>query len=403
MLLEGGLRRTPAGTPSIEDLAAAAPMPDNVQAVIANRLDLLDPADRAVLQAASVVGRQFWPGAVAFAANQPLSSAERALSRLEARDLVQELPSSHHGRPGGVPVPAHPRARRLLPADAPRGAGGPPPAHRGMAGERVRRPADRPRRGARAPPLGRPRDRPHAGPGPRPLRPRRPRRHAPRGPSRLRPARAGYRDGVGAACAQPQAARGSAASNCSPPSWRSSATATPSSPRAGCSRLARLADQLLDDGDPAGAGPGLHPAGYRGVEPRRPSRHRAAPGPGGAAVRVAAGQRRQGPRAARARPGAHVQLRARAGRGGGTGGRGDRRPAGPDRGTRQREDHAGGLPVHGRRPGRLRPDRRRPASTAGGTGWRAIAGPRRRRLRRRVGPDVVSARRRCSPSAWPSC
>lgn len=94
MLLDGGMRRTPTGGPSLEDLAAAAPMPENVQAVIANRLDLLDPADRAVLQAASVVGRQFWPGAVAFAANQPLSAAERALSRLEARDLVQELPSS---------------------------------------------------------------------------------------------------------------------------------------------------------------------------------------------------------------------------------------------------------------------------------------------------------------------
>jgi class 3 adenylate cyclase len=94
MLLEGGLRRTTAGTPSIEDLAAAAPMPDNVQAVIANRLDLLASADRGVLQAAAVVGRQFWPGAVAFAANQPLSAAERALARLEARDLVQELPTS---------------------------------------------------------------------------------------------------------------------------------------------------------------------------------------------------------------------------------------------------------------------------------------------------------------------
>ena len=94
MLLEGGMRRAPGGLPSVEDLAAAAPMPDNVQAVIANRLDLLDPADRAMLQAAAVVGRQFWPGAVAYAANQPLAAAERALSRLEARDLVQELPST---------------------------------------------------------------------------------------------------------------------------------------------------------------------------------------------------------------------------------------------------------------------------------------------------------------------
>ncbi|GIH18691.1 guanylate cyclase [Rugosimonospora africana] len=93
MLLEGGMRR-PASTPSTADLAAAPPMPDNVQAVIANRLDLLDPADRTILQAAAVVGRQFWPGAVAHAANRPVESAERALYRLEQRDLIQELPTS---------------------------------------------------------------------------------------------------------------------------------------------------------------------------------------------------------------------------------------------------------------------------------------------------------------------
>jgi hypothetical protein len=93
MLLEGGMRR-PASTQLTVDLAAAPPMPDNVQAVIANRLDLLDPGDRMILQAAAVVGRQFWPGAVAHAANRPVESAERALSRLEQRDLIQEVPTS---------------------------------------------------------------------------------------------------------------------------------------------------------------------------------------------------------------------------------------------------------------------------------------------------------------------
>ncbi|GAA5183969.1 hypothetical protein GCM10023322_24430 [Rugosimonospora acidiphila] len=93
MLLEGGMPR-PAGTPSVLELAAAQPMPDNVHAVIANRLDLLDPADRTILQAAAVVGRQFWPGAVAHAANRTAESAEQALYRLEQRDLIQELPTS---------------------------------------------------------------------------------------------------------------------------------------------------------------------------------------------------------------------------------------------------------------------------------------------------------------------
>ncbi len=70
------------------------PMPDNVQAVIANRLDLLDPGDRAVLQAAAVVGRNFWPGAVAVALGRPVDGVERALRRLEQRDLIREQPTA---------------------------------------------------------------------------------------------------------------------------------------------------------------------------------------------------------------------------------------------------------------------------------------------------------------------
>ena len=40
-------------------------IPDTVQAVLASRIDLLDPGDKRVLQAAAVVGRVFWPGPVA--------------------------------------------------------------------------------------------------------------------------------------------------------------------------------------------------------------------------------------------------------------------------------------------------------------------------------------------------
>jgi predicted ATPase len=70
------------------------PMPDNVRAVIANRLDLLDPADRAVLQAAAVVGRTFWPDAVAVTLGRPVDAVQRALRRLEQRDLIREQPTS---------------------------------------------------------------------------------------------------------------------------------------------------------------------------------------------------------------------------------------------------------------------------------------------------------------------
>ncbi|WP_412544305.1 adenylate/guanylate cyclase domain-containing protein [Longispora sp. K20-0274] len=70
------------------------PMPDNVQAVIANRIDLLDAADRTVLQAAAVVGATFWPGAVAAAVGRSVETVEKALRRLEQRDLVSEQPES---------------------------------------------------------------------------------------------------------------------------------------------------------------------------------------------------------------------------------------------------------------------------------------------------------------------
>jgi hypothetical protein len=70
------------------------PMPDSVHAVIANRVDLLEPTDRAVLQAAAVVGMQFWPGAVAAALGRPASFVERALRRLEQREFISEQSES---------------------------------------------------------------------------------------------------------------------------------------------------------------------------------------------------------------------------------------------------------------------------------------------------------------------
>ncbi|GIH11644.1 hypothetical protein Rhe02_97110 [Rhizocola hellebori] len=69
-------------------------MPQTVQAVIANRLDLLDPTDRAVLQAAAVVGTQFWPGAVAAALSTSTDVVVRSLQRLQQRDLVTEHSAS---------------------------------------------------------------------------------------------------------------------------------------------------------------------------------------------------------------------------------------------------------------------------------------------------------------------
>jgi class 3 adenylate cyclase/tetratricopeptide (TPR) repeat protein len=73
-------------------------IPDTVQGVLAARIDLLDPFDKRVLQAAAVIGRVFWSEPVGVLLNsygtragEPDDEAiEEALSRLGSRDLVQQ-------------------------------------------------------------------------------------------------------------------------------------------------------------------------------------------------------------------------------------------------------------------------------------------------------------------------
>jgi class 3 adenylate cyclase/tetratricopeptide (TPR) repeat protein len=68
------------------------PMPSNLHALIASRLDQLGPAEKRLAQNASVIGTTFWPGAVA-AMNGIGGDLEEGLVELERRDLV---------RPGGA-------------------------------------------------------------------------------------------------------------------------------------------------------------------------------------------------------------------------------------------------------------------------------------------------------------
>lgn len=65
------------------------PIPDSVQAVLAARIDLLSPADKAAVQAASVIGRSFWAGAV-----REMLGSEPDVGVLEARDFVRHAPAS---------------------------------------------------------------------------------------------------------------------------------------------------------------------------------------------------------------------------------------------------------------------------------------------------------------------
>jgi class 3 adenylate cyclase/tetratricopeptide (TPR) repeat protein len=72
--------------------------PETVQAVIAARLDRLDPTDRDVLQRASVVGEVFWWGAVAdLSAESHAVGVGRSLQTLVRKDLIRPDPSTFAG------------------------------------------------------------------------------------------------------------------------------------------------------------------------------------------------------------------------------------------------------------------------------------------------------------------
>jgi class 3 adenylate cyclase len=65
------------------------PLPENVQGIIASRLDLLDPAEKALLQDAAVLGRTFWAGGVTFVSSgQPRQVADR-LHALERKEFLR--------------------------------------------------------------------------------------------------------------------------------------------------------------------------------------------------------------------------------------------------------------------------------------------------------------------------
>ncbi len=75
-------------------------IPDTVQGVLAARIDLLDAADKRILQRAAVVGRVFWPGPVGRLLNGEAATLRETLDRLEDRELVlSRLGSSIAGEP----------------------------------------------------------------------------------------------------------------------------------------------------------------------------------------------------------------------------------------------------------------------------------------------------------------
>ncbi|HUK94004.1 MAG TPA: adenylate/guanylate cyclase domain-containing protein [Gaiellaceae bacterium] len=69
------------------------PVPSNIHALIASRLDQLGPAEKSLAQNASVIGPTFWPSAVA-AMNGIGGDLEDRLAELERRDLVRPTDAS---------------------------------------------------------------------------------------------------------------------------------------------------------------------------------------------------------------------------------------------------------------------------------------------------------------------
>ncbi len=96
----GGLVEEGEGFRFEGDLGSMA-LPDSLQAVIAARLDRLDPAERSLLKDGAVLGQTFSPAAMAALRGEPLEGFEsslRQLVRLELLDLEDDPRSPERGQ-----------------------------------------------------------------------------------------------------------------------------------------------------------------------------------------------------------------------------------------------------------------------------------------------------------------
>jgi class 3 adenylate cyclase len=88
-LIDRGLLQSSNGGWTLAELPPDFDIPDSVQAVLAARIDLLEPAEKEALQAAAVIGRVFWSGPV-----YELVQGEPDLRVLEERDFVRRRSGS---------------------------------------------------------------------------------------------------------------------------------------------------------------------------------------------------------------------------------------------------------------------------------------------------------------------
>jgi class 3 adenylate cyclase len=88
-LIDRGVLARENGGFAVRELAPELELPDSVHAVVAARIDLLSPLEKAGLQAAAVVGRIFWTGPV-----RELVGEDVAFHVLEERDFIRRRAGS---------------------------------------------------------------------------------------------------------------------------------------------------------------------------------------------------------------------------------------------------------------------------------------------------------------------
>jgi class 3 adenylate cyclase/tetratricopeptide (TPR) repeat protein len=91
-LTERGILRTGSGRLEFNDSTITGALPASVQGLLASRVDRLSPNDRALLQAASVIGRRFDPLLLAVAANE--TDVDARLAAMQSLDLVHRVGKS---------------------------------------------------------------------------------------------------------------------------------------------------------------------------------------------------------------------------------------------------------------------------------------------------------------------
>jgi class 3 adenylate cyclase/tetratricopeptide (TPR) repeat protein len=96
MLIDRGVLHRRGGVWTVDE-AATLTVPESVQALIAARLDTLDPGRKSLLQDAAVLGKVFWSGAVASMGDRDQTAVRDDLHELARREFVRPARRSSVG------------------------------------------------------------------------------------------------------------------------------------------------------------------------------------------------------------------------------------------------------------------------------------------------------------------